>query len=334
MLKRLALGTVLVAQPALAEQPLVNEALEAHILQRYEVLAANAAQLNDVSQRDCSSTSPRLRTAFGQAFDGWVGVSHIRTGPSETEDRAFAIAFWPDTKGFTSKSLAALIRDKDPIVNDPEAFQTLSIAARGLYALEFLLFDPAFAPGGEEGYHCALVKAIAAEIERNATAIRDDWQTYQTALREPTEAGPYRDEKEALREVYKALGTGLQFTADARLGRPLGTFDRPRPYRAEARRSKRSLRHVEVSLQSTFELALILSQPEPDIQASLRLAFERSLELVSDLDDPDFSGVADPSGRFRVEVLQQSITRILDILTLELAPALGVTAGFNALDGD
>ena len=227
-----------------------------------------------------------------------------------------------------------MIRDNDPIVNDAEAFQTLSIAARGLYALEFLLFDPAFAPDGEDGYYCALVKAIAAEIERNATAMRDDWQTYQTALREPTEAGPYRDEKEALREVYKALGTGLQFTADARLGRPLGTFDRPRPNRAEARRSKRSLRHVEVSLQSTFELALILSQTEPDIQASLRLAFERSLELVSDLDDPDFSGVTEQSGRFRVEVLQQSIVRILDILTLELAPALGVTAGFNALDGD
>ena len=334
MLKRLVFGAVLLAQPVMAEQLLVNDALDAHILPRYEVLAESTAQLRDVAQTSCASNAPDLRQAFGQAFDGWVGVSHIRTGPSEENERAFAIAFWPDTKGFTPKSLATLIRDQDPVVRDPVDFQTLSIAARGLYALEFLLYDPAFASEAPEGYHCDLVKAITTEIARNASEIRNAWQSYQAKLREPSLDGPYRDETETLREVYKALGTGLQFTADARLGRPLGTFERPRPKRSEARRSQRSLRHVEVSLQSTYELALILSQTEPDIQQSLRLAFDRALELAADLDDPDFSGVADPMGRFRVEVLQQSILRIMDILTLELAPALGVNPGFNALDGD
>lgn len=150
----------------------------------------------------------------------------------------------------------------------------------------------------------------------------------------PETEGLYKTEEEALREVFKALNTGLQFTSLARLGRPLGTFERPRPRRAEARRSLRSARHVELALQATYALARILASDDPQIARDLALAYDRALDLVGDLNDPDFSGVAEPMGRFRVEVLQQAIDRIREIVILELAPALGVTAGFNALDGD
>ncbi len=334
MLKRLSCLLAFVAQGAFADQTLVDEAIETHILPSFALLNEQTAVLEEVARVHCTATAPELRSAFHKAFDSWVRASHLRLGPSEENERAFALAFWPDTKGFTPRSLNDLITNQDPAIYEPATFAELSIAARGFYALEFLLYDTTFLPSEEAGYHCDLVRAITHEIHRNSAGIYLGWQGFQETLRNPSLEGTFKDETETLREVFKVLIAGLQFTSDARLGRPLGTFDHPRPARAEARRSERSRQHVELSLRATYDLAVLLSQNEPLIQKRLIDAYDRAIELAQEMDDPTFANVADPSGRFRVEVLQQAVDRIREIITLELAPALGVTEGFNALDGD
>lgn len=334
MLKRLVFCLSICATSSTAESALVDASLDQHILPKVAAFSESAATLAETTIAHCSEKSPELRAAFGRAFDDWIAISHLRFGPIETDERGFAIAFWPDTKGFTPKALNQLIAESDPSIYDPEAFATVSVAARGFYGLEFLLFDPGFAQQDTAEFRCDLIRAISTEIFRNARGIAMDWQLYHGALREPSDRGQYKSDEEALREVFKALLTGLQFTADARLGRPLGTFERPRPRRAEARRSQRSLRHITISLEATYELAMLLSETEPEIRHSLVLAFDRALELAKDLEDPSFANIADPTSRFRVKVLQDAVNRIQDIAILELAPALGVSAGFNALDGD
>ncbi len=42
---------------------------------------------------------PVLTEAYHAAFDAWIKTSHLRFGPSEVNDRAFALAFWPDSRG-------------------------------------------------------------------------------------------------------------------------------------------------------------------------------------------------------------------------------------------
>ena len=153
------------------------------------------------------------------------------------------------------------------------------------------------------------------------------------------EAGsPYEARKDAVRELYRAVSTGLQFTSEVRLGRPLGRFDRPRPKRAEARLSGRSLRHVRLNLIALSELAGILAQDHleraPVLAPVLADALADALEAASKVDDPVFAAVADPAGRFRVELLQQRVETIRHLVQGQLGPALGVAAGFNALDGD
>ncbi|MEZ5714917.1 MAG: imelysin family protein [Paracoccaceae bacterium] len=310
--------------------------LDRHILPGFTRFAAEAEVLKDAAEADCAPRSPALRAAYHAAFDAWLGVSHLRFGPTEAEDRAFALAFWPDTKGFTPKSLGSLIAAEDPVVNDPAGFDHVSIAARGFFALEFMLYDPGFADQGRPAYRCALIRAIARDIDANADAILDDWQTrYADLLRNPGKGeSPYRSEEEAVQELFKALLAGLQFTSDTRLGRPLGTFDRPRPNRAEAHRSGRPLRDVAMSLEALDALAGLLAQGHPATTAALRAAFDEARSLAAGLDDPTFAGVANPQGRLRVEILQQSIDRIRALSGAELGPFLGVAAGFNALDGD
>ena len=65
----------------------------------------------------------------------------LRAGARRTTP-ASRIAFWPDTKGSTPRTLAAMIAGEDPVVDDPAAFAGVSVAARGLFALDWLLFDP------------------------------------------------------------------------------------------------------------------------------------------------------------------------------------------------
>ncbi|MEM6577178.1 MAG: imelysin family protein [Pseudomonadota bacterium] len=330
MLKRLSFICALaLASPALSQS--VDAVVDEHVLPGYQALVDATAALSDVAQMNCDPGHPDLQEAYHAAFDAWTRVSHLRFGPSETDQRAFALAFWPDPRGSTQKTLAALISDNDPVIETVETFATVSVAARGFYALEFLLFEPSFATMGEAEYRCGLIIAVAREIASNSALIQSDWKTeYAGLMRNAGENDTFRTEQEALRQLFTALSTGLEFTADVRLGRPLGTFDRPRPKRAEARRSQRSLRNVLLALEGTRPLAALLSQGGADLDA----LFERALERGEGIDDPVFANVAEPQGRIRVEALQQNINLIRQEIAEELGPKLGVAAGFNSLDGD
>lgn len=313
----------------------VERAITEHVMPGLERLVPAADMLAAEARADCSRNSAPLRSAYHDAFDAWVSVGHLRFGPAEVENRAFALAFWPDPRGKTSKALGQLLRAKDHVVDDPPGFRAVSVAARGFFALERLLFDPAF-EDADPAYACKLVRAIAGDIAATAHDMFEDWsERYADLMISPgTPGNPYAKPLDPLRELFKALSTGLQFTSEIRLGRPLGTFDRPRPRRAEARRSGRSLSHVQLSLAGLETLAIVLADDHREIIVSLRTAFDAADDAVGRVGDPDFALVAQPQGRLRVEVLQQRIDRIREIVRDDLGPALGVQAGFNALDGD
>ena len=325
----------LCAGAALAN-PAPSEIVATEVIPGFERLAEKADALETVARTDCAPDSTALRDAWSDAFDAWVRVSHLRLGPTETGDRAFALAFWPDTRGFTPKTLATLIADEDPSVETAETFTHVSIAARGFYAMEFLLFDPQFTDAGD--YGCALIQAVTRDISDISDAILEDWRTDFSDAFTEAEIGPdgrYRTNDEALQALYTTLTSGLQFTSDTRLGRPLGTFERPRPTRAEAYRSERSLRHVRLSLEATEDLALALAQDAPEkVRTEIADAYDAAFAEVEAQESPVFAGVDTPMGRFKVEVLQQKIDTIRFVISSELGPELGLAAGFNSQDGD
>lgn len=309
--------------------------LDHHVLPLVETLAETTAALDTAAQADCAPDSLALREAYTTAFDAWIAFSHLRFGPAETQARGFALAFWPDTRGMTPKTLRSLIAGEDPVVDDPEEFATVSVAGRGFYAMEYLLYDADIAALGSDAYRCTLTRVIAADMAVTAADLAQDWEdNYAGLMRRPSPEGPYQTDEEVLQEFFKALSTGLEINADLRLGRPMGQIDRPRPRRAEARRSGRSLHHVVVSLEALRQLAELLAGEDADLAAEMDKAFDYALRRAARLDDPVFAGVATPQGRLRVEVLQQAIQAIRTEANMNLGPALGVAAGFNSLDGD
>jgi len=307
-------------------------AVTTHIIPRYEQAAMAADALEQVALQDCAVDSEPLRAAYHAGFDGWIGVTHLRFGPSEVNNRAFAMAFWPDKKGFTAKALDRLISTEQPL----DTYNQTSIAGRGYFALDMLLFDPRFADANP-AYTCQLVQAITADISDVADAVLHDWKTEygQYLITAGSDTNPvYLSKMEGIQELFKAVLTGLEFTAGQRLGRPMGSFERPRPKRAEARRSGRSQRNIVVALQATQELANILTAQAGGVGRQADAGLALSLRLAQNLDDPVLAGVATVNGRFRAEALQSSIIASMGFMVEELGPALGVNPGFNALDGD
>ena len=209
----------------------------------------------------------------------------------------------------------------------PETVARSSVAARGLLALERLLYVAPDTPR-----RCEAIRALAADLDRVASEIEAGWRDgYADAMRDAGEAGntTFFAEAEAEAALYTALQSGMDFIEEQRLGRPMGTFDRPTPERAEAWRSGRAQRNVALSLAALRDLAAALAEAP-----RTRAALDEAVAAAEALDDPAFAGVGDPAGRFRLEALQQKVRDARRIAGEEIGAALGVTEGFNALDGD
>lgn len=320
-------AAVLLAAPAARAD--TAEAVAKVIVPGYDRFAAAAGALDAAARADCAPQA--LRAPWATAFDAWAPVSTLHIGPVEDEGRFLAIAFWPDPKGLGARAQAALVATRDPVVHDSAAFAQVSVAARGLHALERQLWGD----GGTGDYGCALTRALAADLARTAGEVAAGW--HDGFAQDLTQAGSpghdrFRDAGEARQALFTQLVSGLEFVADQRLGRPLGSFDRPRPERAETRLSARASRTVALTLDGLSALAAALAPATPRTDA----AFARARDLARTLEaaDPDLSGVATPAGRLKVEIVQQAVRATRDAVLAEIGPALGVDLGFNASDGD
>lgn len=289
----------------------------------YTRFASATQALDDAARSSCAGLAP----AFGAAWDSWLHVAHIRIGPVEEDGRALAIAFWPDPKGLGQKAQRALLTG-DPAVLAPDRFADQSVAARGFAGLERLLFPDAALPADP----CPLIRATTQDLARMAAETAAAWPAFAETLARPGTSGNsrYLTDQEVAQALLTQLATALEFTADQRLGRPLGSFDQPRPERAEARASARSLRNVVMALEAARDMALDLHPDAPQTAA----AFAKALALADRLGDPALAGVATPQGRLKVEILQTAIRAARATLLAEIAPHFGVGLGFNALDGD
>ena len=90
-----------------------------------------------------------------------------------------------------------------------------------------------------------------------------------------------------------------------------------------------------ISLEALTELAkIIAAATTPEAVEKIDLTTARAVRLARNLDDPLFEGVATPTGRLRLEQDQQAIRAVSQAMLQFVGPALGVSQGFNALDGD
>ncbi|SFJ04907.1 imelysin family protein [Celeribacter neptunius] len=316
----------------------LDRAVTEHTVPAVRAFDDAARDLVMASAKDCRPEA--MQPAYNAAFDAWMGLQHLHMGPVEKDGRILAIAFWPDKKGLGPRALSRLIADQDPIIDDAEQFAQASIAVRGLFALEYMLYDDQYDGYGRDSYSCHLVQAIANDLGRMAHAIDVEWASdggFKDTLLQAAEAETpvYLSRMESLQALYTMLTSSLENTKDQRIGRPIGSFEKPRPARAEARRSGRSERNVILQLEAARDLARKMA-PQSDAVAmpNTEEAFAKTIALAEALDDPSFEGAGDPMGRLKIEIIGQNIEAIIGHLANELGAPLGVSVGFNAGDGD
>lgn len=314
------LGTVVYADVDGAARQVIGPA--------YARFAEAAAAMDQAAQADCSASS--LQPPYQAAWDAWAAIDYFQLGPVETDGRALAVSFWPDKKSSGQRAQQALIDADAPVIDDPAGFATISVAARGLSGMGRLLYPPGVT--GDEAVLCRLRRATAADLARTAAAIDGDWPAFATLL---TTAGApdnsrYLTEDEALQALYTQLITGLDHLAQVRLGRPIGTADKPRPDAAEARLAGRSLRNVALSLAGLRDLAMAIHPAATDA----RTAFDHAITLAETLDDPVFDAVATPEGRERALELERAVLSAKLAVETDIGGALGLSVGFNSKDGD
>ncbi len=313
-------AVVSLALPAAADTAAV---VEDHARPGHAAFAAAAADLAALD----SCAPETLTPAFHAAYDAWLAVAHLNFGPAETDGRALAILFWPDPKGLGWKAQEPLL-SADPAALNAKSLAQQSVAARGFSGLERLIFPARALPADP----CPLILATADDLARMAAELARDWGPFGDLMLTAGQPGNDRflTPDEATQALFTQLVTGLDQIADRRIGRPLGTFDTPRPDLAEARASARSLRNIDLSLRALRDLARHLA---PDSRQTLA-ALDRAIGQAAGLGDPTLDRIADPQGWLKLEILQQSVRAARDTAIAEIGPALGVTVGFNGADGD
>ncbi|MCB1346730.1 MAG: imelysin family protein [Rhodobacteraceae bacterium] len=323
---RLPLALCLLASPALADAGAV---MDRQITPGTAAFTAAAATLAQAAGDDCLPAS--VAPAWNGAWDAWLGIAHFRLGPQE--NAALDIAFWPDDRGTGRRTLARMIAAGDPMGQTPQGVAQISAAARGLSGLETLLFDPDFNTYATGSYSCTLVAALAQDLATQAADLETAWAAYAPLLRAPGAPGnaTYLSPREADGAIFTQVMAGIEFDADQRLGRPMGTPDRPRPGHAESWRAGRSLRNLVLSLDALRLTAEALSDAPID---RVEAAFDTAAYFAGAISDPGFQDAAEPMGRLRLESLQGRIAAIGVALEQDIGEPLGIAPGFNSLDGD
>ncbi len=162
----------------------VEEAVDDHILPAVAAFQADAAALEAAAEADC--TQEAVRPSYQSAFDAWMGVAHLQFGPLEEAGRGLSIAFWPDARGMVPKAVAGLVAEADPVVDDAGAFSQVSVAGRGLFALEAVLYGDSY---DAEDYACRLATALSRDLARTGQELALAWSGYAETIRTAGEPG-------------------------------------------------------------------------------------------------------------------------------------------------
>lgn len=339
------------ARDAASERAVLDGLLKTHIQPRFTALAAAAqtsaeAAAKLAAQPD-AATLKGARDAYASLMDAWAGAQHLRPGPLLLEQRADRLFFWPDRRGVTSRQLTALLAKDDGAADVGKQ----SAAVQGLPALERLLFDDgvdAKSFTGEAGARRGkLTAAIAGNIAKLTAEARDGWAALGPALLAGAETTPIgKGPGEALNNLFLSLVTAMQIVADQKFLIPLGgSLNEAKPALAEAARSGRSAKQIDGNLKAIRAmllgegggpglLTLVTEPARKDAAAKTAHAFDGALTALAALPAPLDRAVADAKQRPKAEAALRAAKTAQNVVSRDLPSLLGITLGFNELDGD
>lgn len=348
----LTVGAVSAAQPAAVPDDLGQRLVATYAAPATQRLDADARALAQALASLCKQPAAKeaeaVESRFRSVVLAWSGVEFLRFGPLVEGNRYERIAFWPDPRGVMSRQVQGLLADPAVTALDAQALSARSVAQQGLPALEFVLYRDggvldAARQGRAEAPECAYAQAAAGALALQTGALAQAWSAqgeYARRFSRPAADNPlYRTPREVAAEAIKALSTGLQFARDVKLVPALAEpYQDSRARRAPYWRSGLTAPALAASVESMLRFHDAAGWALPAEEAwrveGLRRELVQLRDVLSSLEAPVGDLLQDPEGRRQLTLATLLLKNAKDLLDQDLAPQLGVTIGFNALDGD
>lgn len=331
--------------PTLA--PAMEAVLEQHIQPRHARFHEAATALHDRAEAFCAApaddTLAGLRTAYGAAMDGWAGVQHLTIGPITDFERRFRLEFWPDDRNVLGRELSRLLQDKPEDILKPYGFTFASVAIQGLPMVERLAFDPDVLQAvAQTSYRCRLLVAVTANVQAIAGELQAGWKaggnSYgQSVYDAATESDLFGTTTDLAGLFITGLSTQIHAVREQKLAPAVDGKGNPRAL--ENWRSGRSLDTIVSSLEAVAEMYRLAFLPalratDPDFARLMENAFAQTLGTARALTPPLSQAVKDAGQRKTIAKLMTELKALRQLAGDRTAKTLGITLGFNSLDGD
>jgi len=335
--------------PSLSE--MTAKVIDTYVVPRFERFQRATATLADDLDATCNGDPKRLSKArkdFDKTVLSWAAIEFLRFGPMAVTGRPERISFWPDPRGFMQRQLGSLIAHRDEAALAPGALAGKSAAIQGLPALESLLTaTPPITAEDENGrYRCRLAVAIAKNLQGIARDLVAEWGG-ETGWRArmlapgPDNAG-YKSAAEPPAEFARALVTGLQMIQDRQLAplTPPGAGASGKAPQLAFSAAELSGRYAESEIGSlkalyeTMGLGRNLPEQKAWMPRWIAQAWDRLADDAPAAIEKGPGKQGDPDNERDLRMVRFHLEGIRKLIGRELAPAAGLTIGFNELDGD
>lgn len=334
---------------------MVLDAVDQFIVPHIQTLTQKTARMNAALQAVCKegaddATRRAAVASFADTVRAWGSLDFIRFGPVSRNHRLERVLFWPDPRATTSRQLNGLLAARKPELLEAGALAKQSVAVQGLTALEVLLFDekaPLGASTEETArYRCALASAIAANIDTVASEISTGWtgeDSFRLKILTPgSDNALYQDASETVRDVVKAIATGLDLCKNRFVTPELTALDETPPKRVRlpferAELTGEFLTSSLVALRDLFEtigLSAYVPADKPWMTDFLPKAWKSLLADAARLDKLRATERGSEAHLHALRKMRFDLSGIRLIIVKELAPNAEIVLGFNELDGD
>ena len=338
------------AQAAEETMGVVETVIEQAVRPGFDAYGARTAALVPAVEALCETPGAEslaeAREAFSGALAAWSAVEFVRLGPVLEENRLERTLFWPDPKGTGLKQVQALLAEEDRTATDAGSLAGKSVAVQGLGALEFVLFGSGSETltTGAAPFRCAYASAIAQNLNAIAADMAAGWAAEDLPILRPGAGNPaYQSADESLQDIVQVLSTGFELIGDHKLRPVLGeTVEKARPRRAVFRRSGMTRAVLAANLEGlkafwdAADFATLLAERGVDDRTVRSVEFElgNAMRTLSSDDTLVEQAVAAEEGWGRYNLIAITMASIRRSIEGRLMAELGLTLGFNSLDGD
>ncbi|WP_416396617.1 imelysin family protein [Allohahella sp. A8] len=349
------------AAPHSIAQQATPVAMQSYLASAYGQVKQSAAALDEATDKHCSAavgkgeSAADARQAMLSAFEtlalAWSRVSFIRIGPYREDHAGQRMQFWPDKRGSGERQIQQALISQPEALTAPNTLRQQSVALQGLPAYEAVLKDmiqPASgsASTASANFHCDYLETLAENMAANSKTLAERMSEGAEAI----EAVTFAQWMEVVRGGLQIAGEmklkAVAQSMRAHLAKPADTatpgvleLTRKVPF-SRSHLAMASIGDELEGLAALLESAQIenlLQSSDAGYLASVRFQLAQAGKAVESLDDLEGKPISAAALNDAIGVVDYASGMLAqtgsDMMTT-LYPALGLSRGFNSMDGD